>query len=169
MRELALLLMMSVVSPSLRIEATPRGDTFTFQATDVHGAVSNTATVTVLPTVLALRSDRLVATDEDGDALTYRIVAQGQKGTAEITNAATGEFVYTPHESVTLTPANLDPAIPYTLQRSVDLVSWTDRAVFLPGMSSFIDRRIAQKQFYRLSWRSVVLMAAERQRIRVVP
>src|SRR5205814_8439930 len=38
----------------------------------------------------------LVATDVDGDALTYAIVTNGTKGTATITNPATGAFTYTP-------------------------------------------------------------------------
>src|SRR5262249_22585580 len=39
----------------------------------------------------------LKATDPDGDPLTYSIVANGTKGTATITNAATGAFTYTPN------------------------------------------------------------------------
>ena len=42
-------------------------------------------------------SGTLVATDVDGDALTYAIVANGTKGSAAITNAATGAFTYTPN------------------------------------------------------------------------
>jgi len=38
----------------------------------------------------------LAATDVDGDPLTFRIVANGAKGTAVITNPATGAFTYTP-------------------------------------------------------------------------
>ena len=38
----------------------------------------------------------LVATDVDGDTLTYAIVTNGTKGTATITNVATGAFTYTP-------------------------------------------------------------------------
>lgn len=165
MRELALLLMMSVASPSLRIEATPRGDTFTWQATDVHGAASNIATVIALPTVAGPRSDRFIATDVDGDAMIYRIVTQARHGVVEITNAATGEFIYTPHENVTLTPANTDPAITYTLQRSLDLVTWADLAPFLPGMSLH-DRRISAKQFYRLKWQQGA--APTQSRLRVI-
>jgi VCBS repeat-containing protein len=39
----------------------------------------------------------LAATDVDGDALTFSIVANGTKGTAAITNAATGAYTYTPN------------------------------------------------------------------------
>ena len=42
-------------------------------------------------------SGTLVATDVDGDALTYAIVANGTKGSAAITNVATGAFTYTPN------------------------------------------------------------------------
>lgn len=165
MIQLALLLsMMSAASPSLRIESAPRGDTFTFQATDVHGAISNVATVTVLPTVVAPQPGRLVATDVDGDALTYSIVTQGKNGAAEITNAATGEFIYTPHESVTLTPEGADPVIAYTLQRSTDLAAWADIGVFIPG-SPLNERRVSPQQFYRLSWQQGVV---NKPRIRVI-
>lgn len=39
----------------------------------------------------------LSASDADGDPLTYSIVANGSKGIATITNAATGAFTYTPN------------------------------------------------------------------------
>ena len=39
----------------------------------------------------------LAASDVDGNPLTYSIVANGTKGTAAITNAATGAFTYTPN------------------------------------------------------------------------
>src|SRR5256712_419724 len=87
-------------------------DTITFKAND--GSVdSNTATVTI--TIAAVNdapvaangaltatedtpaSGMLVASDVDADSLTYSIVANGAKGTATITNAATGAFTYTPH------------------------------------------------------------------------
>ena len=38
----------------------------------------------------------LYATDEDGDALQYIIVANGTLGAATITNTSTGAFTYTP-------------------------------------------------------------------------
>lgn len=41
----------------------------------------------------------LSASDADGDPLTYSIVANGSKGTATVTNAATGAFTYTPNAS----------------------------------------------------------------------
>ena len=42
----------------------------------------------------------LVATDRDGDALKFEIVAQPTKGTVVVTNATTGEFTYTPNSGV---------------------------------------------------------------------
>ena len=38
-----------------------------------------------------------MATDPDGDTLTYTIAGQGTKGTAAITNAASGTYRYTPN------------------------------------------------------------------------
>ena len=86
-------------------------DTFTFKAND-STADSNTATVTITITPVndapvavngalttpedTLATGTLVATDVDNDALTYAIVTNGSKGTATITNAATGAFSYTP-------------------------------------------------------------------------
>ncbi|MBF0615152.1 MAG: SUMF1/EgtB/PvdO family nonheme iron enzyme [Magnetococcales bacterium] len=92
-------------------------DTFTFRAND--GRVdSNLATVTV--TFLRNNHDpvasigtltvnqntagtgTLQATDADaGDALLYRIVTNGTKGMATITNASTGEYRYTPNSGAT--------------------------------------------------------------------
>jgi len=43
---------------------------------------------------------KLVATDADGDALTYRIVTNGSKGVATITDPETGIFTYTPNRNV---------------------------------------------------------------------
>src|SRR5205085_2524537 len=39
----------------------------------------------------------LAASDVEGDALVYSLVTNGSKGTAAITNAATGAFTYTPN------------------------------------------------------------------------
>jgi hypothetical protein len=40
-------------------------------------------------------SGTLVATDPEGDSLTYSIVSNGTKGTAAVTNSATGAYTYT--------------------------------------------------------------------------
>ncbi|MBF0627758.1 MAG: tandem-95 repeat protein [Magnetococcales bacterium] len=44
-------------------------------------------------------SDTLHAQDQDGDPLTYRLITNGSKGTATITNPSTGAFTYTPTEN----------------------------------------------------------------------
>lgn len=45
----------------------------------------------------AAKSGRLVATDIDGDTLTYSIDTNGNLGSAVITNAATGDYTYIPN------------------------------------------------------------------------
>jgi hypothetical protein len=85
-------------------------DTFTFRAND-GSANSSVATVTVSITpspapaaqngALSTVEDTsatgtLVATDPGGLPLTYSIVSSGSKGTATITNAATGQYTYAP-------------------------------------------------------------------------
>jgi VCBS repeat-containing protein len=89
-------------------------DSFTYTVKDIRGATSNPATVAITvggssnqaPTAsngtLATNEDvaagsTLAATDSDGDALTFAIVTNGTKGTATITNAATGAYTYTPN------------------------------------------------------------------------
>lgn len=42
-------------------------------------------------------SGTLIGNDPDGDPLTYSIVTQGARGTATITNSATGAFTYSPY------------------------------------------------------------------------
>src|SRR6185369_16077352 len=86
-------------------------DSVTFTAHDASLA-SNVASVTITITAVndapvaangtlttpedTPANGTLVATDVDGNALTYAIVTNGTKGTATITNAATGAFTYTP-------------------------------------------------------------------------
>jgi VCBS repeat-containing protein len=85
-------------------------DSFTFTAT-AGGDTSNTATIAVTVTPVndppiaqngsnsvftgASVSGTLVATDIDSPSLTYAIVANGTKGTAVVTNASTGAYIYT--------------------------------------------------------------------------
>ena len=87
------------------------GDAFTFVAND-GSADSNTATVSVTvnpindaPVAsdgnLSVQEDvvangTLVASDIDGDALTYAVVAQPANGVVVITDASTGAYTYTP-------------------------------------------------------------------------
>ena len=40
---------------------------------------------------------KLQGLDQNGDALSFQLVANGQKGRVEVTNFGTGEFVYTPY------------------------------------------------------------------------
>jgi hypothetical protein len=90
-------------------------DSFTFRAND-GSTNSNVATVSVTITpspvpvpyngTLTSTEDTaatgtLVATDPNGLALTYSIVANGPKGTAVISNAATGAYTYTPAANAT--------------------------------------------------------------------
>ncbi len=87
-------------------------DTFTFKVND--GTLdSNTATITVTITALnnapiasngtlttnedTAKTGTLSASDVDANPLTYTIVANGTKGSAVITNAATGAYTYTPN------------------------------------------------------------------------
>ncbi|HEV2333550.1 MAG TPA: Ig-like domain-containing protein, partial [Gammaproteobacteria bacterium] len=88
-------------------------DSFTFDATDSVGNVSNTATesVSVNSTVNATPTANngsvttnentavngtLSASDTDGDTLTFAVLAAPAHGSVSITNAATGAFTYTP-------------------------------------------------------------------------
>ncbi len=87
-------------------------DSFTFKANDgaldsnigtmaVVIAAVNDAPVSQSFSVLQLEDtavvDKLLATDVDGDALTYSIVSGPSKGSVAITNASTGNFTYTPN------------------------------------------------------------------------
>ncbi|MDX1965173.1 MAG: Ig-like domain-containing protein [Pirellulales bacterium] len=87
-------------------------DSFTFQITDDEGGLSTVATVTVNISPIndspvandgVLTTDyetpfngALTGNDVDSSSLTYAIVAQGTKGTVNITDPATGAYTYTP-------------------------------------------------------------------------
>jgi len=89
-------------------------DTFTVTASDIYNSTVGKVTVTVAPVndkpvaaadTLAVvagvpKSDTAVATDVDGDTLTYALAQQGEKGT--VVMAADGSYTYTP--SVPVTP-----------------------------------------------------------------
>lgn len=91
-------------------------DTFTFKANDGN-LNSNTATliVTINPVndaptatdgALMTNEDTsgtgtLSASDLEGNALTFSLIANGAKGTALISNTATGAFSYTPNKNAT--------------------------------------------------------------------
>ncbi|MCK6471603.1 MAG: Ig-like domain-containing protein, partial [Planctomycetes bacterium] len=87
-------------------------DSFTFKANDgLADSTPATVSVTITPVNDApvanngavstaedvAVSDALLASDVEGNALTYSIVSNGSKGTAVITNASTGAFTYTPN------------------------------------------------------------------------
>jgi hypothetical protein len=100
---------------------TPRAnfhgtDTFTYTVSDGQGGTATgKVTVTVSPVndppvashgTLTTKegtaaSGLLRASDIDGDTLTYSLVANGHKGTATLTKAATGAYTYTPHPNAT--------------------------------------------------------------------
>jgi large repetitive protein len=65
------------------------------------GPAENSAPVaspgSISTTIAVAASGTLVATDEDGNPLTYSIVTNGGKGTAVVTDASTGAFTYTPN------------------------------------------------------------------------
>lgn len=115
-------------------------DTFTFRVND--GTVnSNVATVTITVTPVndapvsfaqsittpedTARSGTLVATDVDGDALTYSIVSGATNGTVVITNAATGAFTYTPNANYNGSDSFTFRANDGTLNSNVSTVSIT--------------------------------------------
>jgi VCBS repeat-containing protein len=75
---------------------TSAAQTFVINVTAVNDApVASNGSLTTNEDTAA--SGSLSASDVDGDALTYSIVANGTKGSAVITNAATGAFTYTPN------------------------------------------------------------------------
>lgn len=91
-------------------------DSFTYIVMDTHeatatGSVSiNVVAVNQPPTAIDKNfntdqdkpfSGTLSASDPDGDALTYKIVTGGSKGTVTLTNAQTGTFTYSPFEGAT--------------------------------------------------------------------
>jgi len=65
---------------------------------DNRAPVATDDTITALEDTPA--SGTLKASDADGDALTYRLVTDGTKGSVVITNAATGAFTYTPNANL---------------------------------------------------------------------
>lgn len=92
-------------------------DSFTFKATDAHGADSNVVRVLVditpvndapgavddtLVTVQGTAKEgTLRATDVEGDRLNYSLVSNGTLGMATITDASTGSYKYVPNPNAT--------------------------------------------------------------------
>lgn len=118
------------------------GDSFTFIATDPSGADSNEATVTLL----GVNGGTLIATDVDGDPLTFRIASPPSNGIVTLTGDA---FTYAAKEIKIVKTG--PEGVFYTLQRSLDdMVTWTDLIVFLTPDGIFYDVKLAKAQFYRL-------------------
>src|SRR5690606_19070984 len=91
-------------------------DTFAYTASDGRGGRDGaTVTVAVTPVndapvahALALTaypgspvSGTLSASDANGDVLAFTLASNGTKGTATLTDAATGAFTYTPNAGAT--------------------------------------------------------------------
>ncbi|RLD68542.1 MAG: hypothetical protein DRI98_11690, partial [Bacteroidetes bacterium] len=88
-------------------------DSFTYTIEDDIGEPSNEATVNIIITPVndapvansgslttdedIASGDTLVASDNENNPLTYSIVSNGSKGTAVITDDATGNYTYTPN------------------------------------------------------------------------
>jgi VCBS repeat-containing protein len=105
-------------STSYKVSNLQAGSTYYFAATayDVYGnesdfskeisySVPNSSPVAQAGT-LTTKQDTpaggvLSATDPDGDSLTFSIASQGARGTAVVTNAATGAYTYTPNANAT--------------------------------------------------------------------
>jgi VCBS repeat-containing protein len=104
------------------------GQSFTITVTPVNDApVATNASLSV--TEDTPKSGTLSATDVDGDTLTYTLVANGAKGTAVITNAATGAFTYTPAANANGTDTFTFRASDASLDSNVATVTVTITAV----------------------------------------
>ena len=64
-----------------------------------NAPIANNATINTSHNVQF--AGTLSASDSEGSALTYSIVANGAKGVARITNATSGAFTYTPNAGAT--------------------------------------------------------------------
>lgn len=74
-------------------------------------------------------SDSLTASDANGDALTYSIVANGMLGAAVITDTATGAFTYTPNSNANGTDTFTFMANDGTVDSNVATITVTIAAV----------------------------------------
>ncbi len=74
-------------------------------------------------------SGTLAATDPDGNALTFSVVTNGSKGTATITNAATGAYTYKPNANANGTDSFTFRASDGTLNSNLATVTLTISAV----------------------------------------
>lgn len=113
-------------------------DSFTFKANDGQSD-SNIATITILGG--KQRVSQAIATDIDGNLLTYSVVTQPLYGTVDMLEG--GMFIYTPKTIKLIKTGN------GTLQRSFDLVTWEDLYI---TEDEYLDTQISPNQFYRLSY-----------------
>jgi hypothetical protein len=126
-------------------------DSFTFTANDGRDG-SNTATVTVTVAPVndapvaqdgaastmedTAANGTLVATDVDGDALTYALVSGASNGTVVITDASTGAYTYTPD-------ADFNGSDSFTFSAN-DGVADSNTATVTLGVSADNDAPVAQ-------------------------
>jgi len=86
---------------ALLLTATSLGNATFCDAVGVRLTRGNAAPCAVDGALAALpetpATGQFVATDADGDPLTFRIIAQGRQGIAVVTDAAAGAFRYTPN------------------------------------------------------------------------
>jgi hypothetical protein len=131
-------------------DADPGGtDTFTFKAVDESGLESETATVTVIilpgnqPPIArnvmlvtdmgTAASGTLSANDSDDDSLTFSIVSHPAKGTVNISNPSTGDFVYTPDQGASGTDSFTFIANDTEADSEIATVTITINALLPPG------------------------------------
>jgi hypothetical protein len=128
-------------------------DSFTFQASDgKHDSNIATISVTIAPvndapvasngavsvSAGASVSGTLIASDIDGGALTFGIVANGTKGTATITNSATGAFTYTANIGSSGTDTFTFQASDGSLSANVATVTVTIQAGCATNVTGFV-------------------------------
>ena len=135
-------------------------DSFTFQASD-GSLAGNVATVAISiapvndpPTAangaLAVEAGTsaggaLSATDVDGPALTYTIVANGAKGTAILTNASTGAYTYAANSSTSGTDTFTFRAGDGALDSNIATVTVTIAPQEPPGPSVVLFGRVTDR------------------------
>ncbi|MHB9132351.1 MAG: tandem-95 repeat protein [Armatimonadota bacterium] len=119
-------------------------DSFVVRADDNFGGADTIAITVTITAVndapvaengtLAVTEDAattgtLVATDADGDALTYSVVAQGTQGTVTITDPATGAYSYAPNANATGTDTFTFKANDGTVDSNTATITMTITAV----------------------------------------
>ena len=121
-------------------------DTFTFIATDAKGATGSSAvavTVTSVNdapvaedgTLAAVEdggavADKLIGTDVEDTTLTYSVSVEAELGVVVITDAATGDYTYTPNEN-----ANGDDSFTFMVTDSEDATDTAEVAVTVAAVN----------------------------------